>query len=102
MGVLRKFRVGALETSRRTGMALDEGNNVVVRLRSRGPERRPSGRPDQCLRHGAPAGSGVWFWAFEEVHMLELVFDPSGIDFDRPGKHNYDVAFHIDGERLAE
>ena len=33
---------------------------------------------------------------------LELVFDPSGIDFDRPGKHNYDVAFHIDGERLAE
>ena len=79
-------------------MALDEGNNVVVRLRSRGPERRPSGRPDQCLRHGAPAGSGVWFWAFEEVHMLELVFDPSGIDFDRPGKHTYDVAFHMDGE----
>jgi predicted deacylase len=29
--------------------------------------------------------------------MIELVHDPSNIDFDRPGKHHYQVAFHLDG-----
>ena len=27
----------------------------------------------------------------------EVVYDPSTIDFDRPGKHHYQVAFHLDG-----
>ncbi|MFN7923037.1 MAG: succinylglutamate desuccinylase/aspartoacylase family protein [Bryobacteraceae bacterium] len=29
--------------------------------------------------------------------MPELIYDPSHIDFSRPGKHHYQVAFHLDG-----
>jgi predicted deacylase len=29
--------------------------------------------------------------------MPEIVYDPASIDFDRPGKHHYQVAFHLDG-----
>ena len=29
--------------------------------------------------------------------MSTLVHDPSSIDFDAPGKHHYQVAFHLDG-----
>ncbi|MBM3773875.1 MAG: hypothetical protein FJW37_01785 [Acidobacteria bacterium] len=25
-----------------------------------------------------------------------VIYDPAGIDFDRPGKHHYNVAFHLD------
>lgn len=27
----------------------------------------------------------------------EVIFDPARIDWDRPGKHHYQVAFHLDG-----
>ena len=30
--------------------------------------------------------------------MAETIFDPSRIDFDRPGRHNYEVAFPLDGD----
>lgn len=29
--------------------------------------------------------------------MANVIYDPSVIDFDRPGKHHYQVAFHLDG-----
>ena len=29
--------------------------------------------------------------------MPEIIFDSSNIDFNRPGKHHYQVAFHLDG-----
>ena len=29
--------------------------------------------------------------------MPETIFDLYQIDFDRPGKHHYQVAFHLDG-----
>lgn len=29
--------------------------------------------------------------------MPEIVYDPSNIDFDKPGKSHYQVAFHLDG-----
>lgn len=29
--------------------------------------------------------------------MPETIFDPAHIDWDRPGKHHYNVAFHLDG-----
>ena len=29
--------------------------------------------------------------------MPNLVYDPSQIDFEKPGKHHYQVAFHLDG-----
>jgi len=29
--------------------------------------------------------------------MPTLIHDPSQIDFDQPGKHHYQVAFHLDG-----
>lgn len=29
--------------------------------------------------------------------MSEVIFDPNAIDFDRPGKWTYEVAFHYDG-----
>jgi predicted deacylase len=28
--------------------------------------------------------------------MPEVIYDPARIDFDRPGKHHYQVAFHLD------
>ena len=29
--------------------------------------------------------------------MHNVIYDPATIDFDRPGKHHYQVAFHLDG-----
>ncbi|HJZ95360.1 MAG TPA: succinylglutamate desuccinylase/aspartoacylase family protein, partial [Candidatus Solibacter sp.] len=29
--------------------------------------------------------------------MPTLVHDPASIDFDQPGKHHYQIAFHLDG-----
>ncbi len=29
--------------------------------------------------------------------MPTVIYDPASIDFDRPGKHHYQVAFHLDG-----
>lgn len=32
-----------------------------------------------------------------ESLMVELIYDPATVDFTRPGKHHYQVAFHLDG-----
>lgn len=29
--------------------------------------------------------------------MSQIIYEPSSIDFDKPGKHTYEVAFHLDG-----
>lgn len=29
--------------------------------------------------------------------MARIIHDPADIDFDRPGKHHYEVAFTFDG-----
>jgi predicted deacylase len=35
--------------------------------------------------------------ATQQQHRPEVIFDPAHIDWDRPGKSHYQIAFHLDG-----